>query len=346
MKDYFDKAIEFDNLYKGLKKSCRNVRWKDSVLRYEANGLNNTYLLRKSLLDGTYKIKDYQVFKIREPKEREIVATRLPDRQVQRAICDAGLYDDITEHFIYDNCACQKGKGTTFAFDRLKTHLHKYYRKHDNDGWVLKCDVRHFFPTTQHSVAKEAVRQRIEDERAREYAVDVIDSFDGDCGIGLGSQISQLVELAVLDGLDHYIKERLHIKHYVRYMDDFVLIHEDKEHLRFCRKEIEMYLSNIGLELNKKTSLYPLKQGIMFMHWKFVLTDSGKVLMLMEKKKVYKQRRKLRRIYKREAEHTLPQGASEASYNSMLANDKLGNTYKIRQKLTEEYLSLGEEKHE
>ena len=79
MEDYFDNAIEFNNLYKGLKKSCRNVRWKDSVIKYEANALTNTLLLRNSLKDGTYKIREYQRFTIYEPKKRDIVATRIPN---------------------------------------------------------------------------------------------------------------------------------------------------------------------------------------------------------------------------------------------------------------------------
>lgn len=105
--EYFDKAIEFGNLYNGLKKSCRNVRWKDSVVGYEANGLKNTYLLRQDLLQSKYKISPYQCFTIYEPKQREIVATRIRDRQFQKALCDGGLYTDITEHLIHDNGACQ-----------------------------------------------------------------------------------------------------------------------------------------------------------------------------------------------------------------------------------------------
>ena len=103
---------------------------------------------------------------------------------------------------------------------------------------------------------------------------DIIDSFEGDIGIGLGSQISQLLELAVLDDLDHFIKERLHIKYYLRYMDDFILIHEDKAYLQYCRKEIEKELTKIHLKLNRKTSLYPLKQGVKFLQWRFIFTES------------------------------------------------------------------------
>lgn len=266
--EYFDSAIEFGNLYKALKEACRNVRWKDSVVGYEANGLKNTYRLRQDLLSGRYKISPYQHFKVYEPKEREIVATRIRDRQYQRALCNGGMYEDFVEHLIHDNGACQNGKGTDFTLDRMVAHLRKYYNKHGTEGWVLKCDIRKFFPSTSHEVAKMAVRKRISDQRAAQAVIDVIDSFGGDVGIGLGSQISQLVELSVLDDLDHFVKERLGIKHYLRYMDDFILIHPDKEYLRYCLEQIKIFVKFTDLQLNDKTTLYPLRQGVRMMKWR------------------------------------------------------------------------------
>ena len=107
----YEQVISFDNLYKGLKQSCRNIRWKDSTVGYEGNALKNTYRLRESLLSGKYKIDRYQHFTIYEPKRRDIVATRLKDRQFQRSLCDNGLYEQITKSFITDNCACLRGRG-------------------------------------------------------------------------------------------------------------------------------------------------------------------------------------------------------------------------------------------
>ena len=109
MKNYFDDAISYGNMRKALNRCCRGVRWKDSVAGYELHAPQNTHKLIDSIRNGTYKISPYQHFTIYEPKKREIVATRIADRQVQMALCMAGLYDDITEHFIFDNCACQTG---------------------------------------------------------------------------------------------------------------------------------------------------------------------------------------------------------------------------------------------
>ena len=327
MKDYFSKAIEYGNMRRALRKCCRNVRWKDSVVGYELHAPQNTQKLIRSLKNGTYRISPYQHFTIYEPKKREIVATRIADRQVQMALSEAGLYEDIVEHFIYDNCACQKGKGTDFALKRLKVHLLRHFREHGKDGWVLRCDVYHFFPETRHDVAKESVGKLIEDDRARQMVFDIIDSFDGEKGIGLGSQISQLTELAVLNDLDHYIKEALKIKGYIRYMDDFLLVHRDREYLKFCRKEIEKKLAEKGLRLNEKTLIHPLRQGIKFLQWRFVLTDTGGVRMLINGKKTGRERRRLKKLVVGEVSGRLEPGTADNSETAWEANAARGDTY-------------------
>lgn len=325
--DYFESAITYGNMRRALKRCCRNVRWKDSVVGYELHAPQNTHKLIESIKDGTYQISPYQRFTIYEPKKRDIVATRIMDRQVQMSLCEAGLYDDFVEHFIYDNCACQKGKGTDFCLKRIKKHMVKYYSKYGKNGWVLKCDVHHFFPSTSHDVAKAAVRKRIRDQRACDYVCDVIDSFGGDKGIGLGSQISQLVELAVLDDLDHYIKERLHIKHYVRYMDDFILFHPSKEYLEYCKEVIEAHLASIGLELNEKTTMYPIKNGVKFLQWRFAYTETGKVVMHLSAKKMGKQRRRLKRILIKEASGEYAVGTGYTSLVAWRANAARGDAW-------------------
>lgn len=324
-----DDAITFEELYKGLKLSCRNVRWKDSVTGYEANGLKNTYLLRQSLLDGTYIISGYQRFRVHEPKEREIVATRLKDRQFQRSLCDNVLYPQITRSFIRDSCACLRGRGVDDALNRLTVHLQRYYRKHGAKGWVLKCDIRHYFAETPHNVAKAAIRKRLTDQRAAFYTDQIIDSFGGDTGIGLGSQVSQLTELAVLDDLDHYIKERLRIRHYLRYMDDFILIHEDMAVLENALKDITEKLAALGLTLNSKTQIYPLKQGVIWLKWRFILTDTGKVVRRIGRKSVVRERRKLKRMAKLAESGRISADALKESFNSWKAHAQRGNCRKI-----------------
>ena len=324
---FYDKVLTYGNMRRALNKVCRDVRWKDSVVGYELHAPRNTYQLIDELKRGAYKISPYQRFTIYEPKKRDIVATRIRDRQVQMALCDGGLYEDITEHFIYDNCACQIGKGTDFALKRVKTHLRKFYQKHGKEGWVLKLDIKQFFPSTKHYVAKKAIAKRVSDPYARQLVFDVIDSFEGDAGIGLGSQISQLVELAVLDDLDHFIKERLGVKHYVRYMDDMIFIHQDKEFLKWVWSEVEKELAKLELELNKKSCIYPLSQGVKFLKWRFIITNTGKIVQRMDSSKQSKERHRLKALLIKEANGEIPKGTAQNSLQAWLANADRGDTF-------------------
>ena len=325
----YEKAISFGELYEGLRKSSRNVKWKDSVATYYANGLKNTYKLRQDLLGRKYAIDPYQRFQIHEPKEREIVATRIKDRQFQRSLCDNVLYPQLTRSFIRDNCACQRGKGVDDALDRMDAHLRRYYHKHGVDGWVLKCDIHHYFAETRHEDAKAAVRKRVKDDDAYDRAAEIIDSFGGEKGIGLGSQVSQLVELALLDDFDHWIKERLGVKHYIRYMDDFILIHSDKAFLEECLRQVAERLARLGLTLNAKTHIHPLRQGVMFLKWRFILTSSGKVVRRMSKQSITKERRKLKKLQRRVLDGKCTLDDMRTNFESWKANAERGNTHGI-----------------
>lgn len=314
-------------MYKALKRACRNVRWKTSVTQFELNGLKNSAKAIQEIESEKYKLSKYQEFEIYEPKHRHITATRIKDRQIQRSMCDNYFYEAITKSFIYDNCACLKGKGTLFATDRLKQHFQKYWYKHrSNDGWVLKCDIHHFFDSIDHDIAKQVVTKRVPNDHIKQMIFDIIDSF-GDVGIGLGSQVSQLIALAYLDDLDHYIKEQLHIKHYVRYMDDFILIHEDKEYLKYCLKKITEHITAIKLELNSKTTIQPLNKGIMFLHWKYILTDTGKVILLPDKQRLTKKRKKLKKMREMCKQNQITFDHYKQSVSGMIAHLKQGNAH-------------------
>ena len=343
-----EEVCRYENLYSAMLKCKRNVLWKDSVAGFTMNGLVNCYKLRSELLNGTYKICDYSVFTIKEPKERVIVSTRFRDRVVQRSLCDNYLTEAMSRPFIYDNCACQVGKGTHFARNRLKHHLRDFYKRFGTNGYVLKCDVKSYFGSTRHDIAIAAVRKRVDDEWAVSMVEDIINSFDHgpdpDVGIGLGSQVSQLIQLAVLDDLDHFIKEKLKIKNYVRYMDDFILIHQSKEHLKWCRTCIEEELSRIGLKLStKKTQVFPVTQNIPFLGFTFRLTDTGGVKVRLIHNKISKFRRKLRRLVRRANDGHMTREDVDASFQCWQAHASYGDCKDLIRAVEEYYYQCWEE---
>lgn len=123
-------------------------------------------------------------------------------------------------------------------------------------------------------------------------------------------------------------------------MDDFVLIHNDKEYLKQCQKDISEKLQAIGLQLNNKTALYPLRQGVKILQWRFVITDSGRIIRKMDKKKQSKQRRKLKKLYEKERSGEYAPGTTRSSLYSWLANADRGDTYYMQQKMLRFYKEL------
>ena len=271
-----------------------------------------------------------------EPKQREICCTQIRDRQAQHCICDNYLYDELCRSFIYDNFACQKGKGNHLFIKRLKEHLRQYYveNNRNNEGYVLTCDIKKFFNNIPHDYAKQAIRKRVKMPEVVAFVDMVIDSYEGDVGFYPGSQVIQLVALAVLDDFDHCIKEELRIKHYMRYNDDFVLIHKDKKYLRYCQKKIEQELGKIGLNLNpKKTKIVPLSKGFKMLHWRFTLKKTGKIILYVEKSKISRQRKKLKKMAERVKNGEIPFSDIEDNMRSWEDNMRQGCTYHVIRKM-------------
>lgn len=345
MKNVKENVCSFESLYRSMRHCKKNVMWKDSTAGFVKNGLVNCIDLHDDLERGTYQIGKYAVFEITEPKKRTIVSTRIRDRTFQRSLCDNYLTDALTRSFIYDNCACQVGKGTDFARNRLKCHLQRYYRKHGLNGYVLKCDIKDYFGSTSHKVAEQAVRKRAKDKWAADEAVRIINSFtqgaDPTVGMGLGSQVTQLTELSVLDDLDHYIKEQLYIKHYIRYMDDFLLFCEDKQYLLTCKRIIAEKLKALGLSLStKKTQIFPIRQPIHFLGFSFKLTETGKVLMLVLPNKVTHERRKLKKLVRLSKQGILTKADVDKCFECWQAHACKGNSYNLIKNMTKYYNDL------
>lgn len=319
--------LTYEKLYFAGKKCFKGVRWKSSVTRYEINILINIQKLLDAFKLGTYTISRYSEFIVYEPKLRKITATRLADRIPQRCFCDNYFYNIITKSFIYDNCACQIGKGTLFAINRLKYFYRDYWNKNrTNEGWILKCDIHHFFQSINHDILKDKLSKVIMDRFSLNFVYNIIDSF-GDVGLGLGSQVSQLLALFYLSEMDHIIKEYFQIHYYIRYMDDFILIHKDKRKLKEVCNFIKEYLPMIGLTLNNKTILQKLTVPLIFMKWQYKLTINGKVLLEQTDKELTKKRRKIKVMVNKYKSGKMKKRQLYQSINGMFAHMQQGNCY-------------------
>lgn len=334
-------VTDFGNLYDAMQHCANGVRWKASVIKYLQSGLTNTEKLRQELLSGTYRLGKQIEFKVYEPKERTVVAMRFRDRQVQRSLLHGYLAAELSRHFIYDNAAGQTGKGPDFSIRRVKMMLEKAHRLYGDNVYAYTYDIKSFFGSTRHDVAKAAVRKRVRDDWAYQLVEQIIDSFPGDTGIGLGSDVAQYIELAVLDDLDHFIKEWLHVKFYARYMDDFVIIANGKERAAEYRRAIEQELARIHLQLHpKKCRVVPASRGFKWLGFRLRVKRSGKILVTLSKDKIYRERRKLKKMVRLIKVGKLPHDTAEVSLRCWTAHAAHGNNHRAIQKMHRYYQGL------
>lgn len=215
----FAEICTFEVLYKAYLAARRGKRSRAATAHYEVHLLENIVNLVYILQTKIYRPGLFRVFYVFEPKKRLVQAPAFVDKVVQHALVDNLIYDRITQSFILDNYASQKGKGLHFGLDRLRGFFMDYWHKyHTADGWVLKCDVRHFFASIDHEKLKEKLKKLDLEPVVYELLCVYIDCSDG---LPLGYQTSQLFALLFLDEFDHFVKEKLHIRYYGRYMDDF-----------------------------------------------------------------------------------------------------------------------------
>ena len=293
----YDEVFTFDNLLTCAKSCFKGVRWKPSTQIYETQMIKNVSDTYKLLKERKYKSKGFHTFYIHERgKVRYIQSVHISERVVQKCLCDYCLTPTFAPTFIYDNGACMKKKGTHFAVRRLKTHLSKYYREHGHTGYVLLFDLHNYFNSINHEVLLQKVRPKIKDDELFNIYKYFIDCFKGD-GLGLGSQISQISASIYLNGLDHYIKEKLHIKGYGRYMDDSYAIHESKEFLEELLKGIVEIAGSLGITVNlKKTRICKLSDHWRFLQIQYSLTDTGRVIQKINPKRLTAMRRKMKKL--------------------------------------------------
>lgn len=272
----------FENLYDAYRDCRKAKQHKGEVIRFETNLSLNISQLRKSLCSKKYCLGSYRQFLIFEPKKRVIEALPFKDRVVIKCFCNHILRPRVENKLIYDNAACRKNKGSSFAIKRLRMFLQREYRSCGNNNiYFLKCDVTKYFDSINHQVLINLLKQLnfSNDEMWFMKKVILEQPNKVDKGLPLGNQSSQWFALLYLNSVDRYIKEVLKVKSYIRYMDDMILIHHDKEYLKKCLYEIRRIChDDLHLLLNQKTQIGMVKNGIDFLGYRHILTTEGKII--------------------------------------------------------------------
>jgi len=302
-----------DNIFNAARKCINGVQWKNGTARWRLNLLCNCRRLETEIASGKYKMSPMAKFFIHRPKKREVTSMRMRDRIVHKIICHEGwLIDDLFRGAFFDNCACQKGKGTDFARNRLKLHLRRHFSKHGISGYAMKLDIHKFFQSIPHDRLIDFVFRKVRNPMVRQMVADII-SNSGINGIGLdlGSEVSQVLANAYLTPVDYVIKQRCGIEGYVRYADDMVLLipEDNKDMAKAVLNQVRYALSTLGLELNPKSSIMPIRCGVDFLGFKFKLSNTGKIVTKLSRKNRQNALRHMKRLAKAVSSGTIPKNA-------------------------------------
>lgn len=331
----FEKVIDFENMYKAYRKSKCGKGFKKSSAKFNAMALDGINVLIEQLKNKTYQISKYSEFKVYEPKERIIKTTTFKDKVVQHSLCDNVILPKLQSIFIYDNCAGQVGKGTLFGLNRLSLQMQEFYKRYGFNGYILKCDITKFFYNIPHEQLKDIVNYYFSYDKDICWLCDLfIDSTEGK-GIPLGNQINQGFALLYLDGMDKLITGELGIEYYGRYMDDFYLIHHDKEYLKYCLEVIIEFLKTLDLTLNNKTQIFPLKNGVSYLGFHTYITDKGKPIRKLKNQNKRNAQKKFSKMAKLVANGKLSEDKFNASYNAWKNHISHGNCYKLSKSMDE-----------
>ncbi len=336
-----EEAFTFEKLFDAHKKCRVSKQHRKDTVSFEINISQNLTSLSKDIFSKKYKPGKYKIFKIFEPKERIIEALSYKDRVVLMAFCTNIIQPKIEKKLIYDNVACRKGKGTFFGIKRLETFLRDYYRKNKtNQGYFLKCDIKKYFQSINHKILACNLAMSGLDNEDMWFIDRLLESRYEDTGVGLpiGNQTSQWFGLFYLNIVDRLIKEKLRIKYYVRYMDDMILIHNDKEYLKYCKQEIEKCVNEkLNLQLNSKTQIGQLKSGIDFLGFRHILMPNGKILRFLRSQAKVKLKKKLKLLKKIKTSELVDENYIKVRLNAFNAHLCHSNSMKLYYKLKSKY---------
>ena len=225
-----EQVFTLENLYETHKRCRKCKQYKEEVVNFELNLAQNLCNIRNEILNRTYSIKRYRKMTIYEPKERKIDWLSYRHRIVQNCLCEHILKPVLDKKFIKDNTACRIRKGTDYARKRLRFFLNEYKKKYGVEGYILKADFSKYFASINHNILKAELAKHF-DKNILWLLYIYVDSVPENEGIPIGNQTSQWFALLYINAIDHVIKEKYRIKYYIRYMDDLVIIDNDKNKL-------------------------------------------------------------------------------------------------------------------
>jgi retron-type reverse transcriptase len=334
LRGLWEQIANFENLYGAYRSAAKGRRFRGEVLAFSDCLEDNLFELRDDLQHGTYRVGRYREFYVFEPKKRLVMALPFRDRVAQWAIYRV-MNPILSKRYIEDSFACVNGRGIHSASKRLKDFAELVERENEGKGYYLKLDISKYFYRVNHDALMGILRRRFGDKELLDLLEMIIraelpfglppgvnpgetERING-VGMPIGNLTSQMFANLYLNELDQYIKRELRIHCYVRYMDDMVIIANDKAALHEYKRLIEAFLNEkLKLGLNDKTVIRPLSLGIDFCGYKVWSTH-----VKLRKPAALKMKHRLKKMQKDYTEGTVTLDDVKqtlASYHGMLIN--------------------------
>lgn len=349
-------------LYK--KQVSANTKNKRKIYKFEEFYTANITNVFNMIEDENYQVSEYNIFLIRDPKYRIIMSQKMNDKIINHVMADI-LIKVLEPSLIDTNVATRKNKGTHFGIKYLKKYMNElkgdtvYALKFDISKYFYSIDHEILFDLLKRKIKdkdsldviwkiikstdSDYVNRRIQFLKDKELGkiqkMNILDNhykkvikeikhiplYKKGKGLPIGNMTSQIMAIYYLNDLDHFIKEKLHIRYYIRYMDDGILLSHDKEYLKYCLKKIEEVVSMYKLKLNDKTKIINVsKEGLDFLGFRFYIWND-KIIMKVRKDTKKRFKRKMSLIKKGKVDDD----KALQIINSYKGHLKWGNCYNL-----------------
>ena len=356
LKNVFEQVVDYDNLYRAYLNARLCKRYRYEVLNFSAHLEDNLVKLQKELIDRTYTLGKYREFYIYEPKKRLIMAQPFKDRVVQWAIYQV-LNPVFAQGYITDSYACIKERGTHKAVKRLHYWLRQVGKKPEK-YYFLMLDISKYFYRIDHDVLMGILKRKIRDDDMIFLLDKIVNSSEtnfglppgkspgevkrsdrvSEKGMPVGNLSSQMFANLYLNELDQYCKRTLGIHFYVRYMDDVIILHQDKDQLHEWKRIIDTFLKEkLQLDLNEKTCIRPITLGVEFCGYKIWNTH-----IKLRKSTALKMKRNLKKLQKEYAAGEVTVEEAKQTISSYLGILKHCDSYSLKRTIFGEYGSSEE----
>ena len=340
-KHLYEKLCSFENVEDAYWKARKHKTNNPRVKEFDKHSRLHLCILMRELRTQTYQPQPLRKFVLRDPKTRIICVSEFKDRVVHHVLVNV-LQPLFQPRFIHDSYASQKGKGTISAINRFHTFSRKVTRngakvlgtKNANlvEGFALKADIRHYFETIDHDALMNIIGKRIKDKQVLWLCKTILNNYNcGTPGRGmpLGNWTSQFFANVYLNELDQFVKHQLKVKYYIRYVDDFIILHKIKHQLITYKQQIADFLKRLKLELHpNKCKIVTLEMAVSFLG--FRIFYYYKLVRAKNLKKIKSRLTELIRRY-----HVSRSDAQQVIdvFRGWNAYAMQGNTYHLRQRL-------------